>query len=209
MAAAALRTAARHLAAPAALLAASQSRCNEHDERLANLKAEVMLLRGENARLRRALDGGSLDVEALRLRIADFARERDWDQFHTPRNILLAPVWNSIGRAARNRHRHADAKNQIWFPHRLALVGEVGELAECFQWKGEVARNLPEFSEPEKIHVGEELADVLIYTVRLADVCGIALDDCVPRKIAMNARKYPADKARGRSDKYTAYSAKS
>ena len=67
----------------------------------------------------------------------------------------------------------------------------------------------PGFSEPERTHVGEELADVLIYTVRLADVCGIALDDCVPRKIAMNARKYPADKARGRSDKYTAYRAKS
>ena len=91
----------------------------------------------------------------------------------------------------------------------MALVGEVGELAECFQWKGEVARGLPEFSGSERTHVGEELADVLIYTVRLADVCGIALDDCVPRKIAMNARKYPADKARGRSDKYTAYSAKS
>ena len=149
--------------------------CNEHDERLANLKAEVALLRGENARLRRALDGDRLDVEALRLRIADFAKERDWDQFHTPRNILLA------------------------------LVGEVGELAECFQWKGEVARNLPAFSEPEKIHVGEELADVLIYTVRLADVCGISLTDCVPRKVAMNARKYPADRAFGRSDKYTAY----
>ena len=102
------------------------------------------------------------------------------------------------------------AKNQIWFPHRLALVGEVGELAECFQWKSEVARNLPEFSEPEKIHVGEELADVLIYTVRLADVCGISLNDCVPRKVALNARKYPADRARGRADKYTAYtSAKS
>ena len=96
MAAAALRTAARHLAAPAALLAASQSsRCNEHDERLANLKAEVALLRGENARLRRALDGDRLDVEALRLRIAAFAKERDWDQFHTPRNILLAPVHKS------------------------------------------------------------------------------------------------------------------
>ena len=185
MAAAALRTAARHLAAPAALCGALASppqrpRCNEHDERLANLKAEVMLLRGENARLRRALDGGGLDVEALRRRIADFAKERDWDQFHTPRNILLA------------------------------LVGEVGELAECFQWKGEVERDLPAFSEPEKIHVGEELADVLIYTVRLADVCGISLTDCVPRKVAMNAKKYPADRARGRSDKYTAYtSAKS
>ena len=117
------------------------------------------MLRGENARLRRALDGDGLDVEALRLRIADFAKERDWDQFHTPRNILLA------------------------------LVGEVGELAECFQWKGEVARNLPEFSDNERTHVGEELADVLIYTVRLADVCGISLNDCVPRKVALNARK--------------------
>ena len=126
MAAAALRTAARHLAAPAALLAASQSsRCNEHDERLANLKAEVALLRGENARLRRALDGDGLDVEALRLRIADFAKERDWDQFHTPRNILLA------------------------------LVGEVGELAECFQWKGEVQNGLPGFEEGERAHVGQ------------------------------------------------------
>ena len=182
MAAAALRSAARHLAAPAAVCGALASisplqrpSCNEHDERLANLKAEVALLRGENARLRRALDGGGLDVEALRLRIADFAKERDWDQFHTPRNILLA------------------------------LVGEVGELAECFQWKGEVERDLPAFSEPEKIHVGEELADVLIYTVRLADVCGISLNDCVPRKVAMNAKKYPADRAFGRSDKYTAY----
>ena len=100
MAAATLRTAARHLAAPAALCGALASppqrpRCNEHDERLANLKAEVALLRGENARLRRALDGDRLDVEALRLRIADFAKERDWDQFHTPRNILLAPVHKS------------------------------------------------------------------------------------------------------------------
>jgi len=100
MACAALR-AARHLAAPvvcgalASIAPPQQTSCNEHDERLANLKAEVMLLRGENARLRRALDGDSLDVEALRLRIADFAKERDWDQFHTPRNILLAPAWKS------------------------------------------------------------------------------------------------------------------
>jgi len=207
MAAAALRTAARHLAAPAALLAASQSsRCNEHDERLANLKAEVALLRGENARLRRALDGGGLDVEALRLRIADFAKERDWDQFHTPRNILLAPVHKSTDTpSSRRRVDGVRTCRKIWFPHRLALVGEVGELAECFQWKSEVARGLPGFSEPEKIHVGEELADVLIYTVRLADVCGISLGDCVPRKVAVNAKKYPADRARGRSDKYTAY----
>jgi len=117
-------------------------------------------------------DLGLVDLEG---RVAAFAAERDWDQFHTPRNILLA------------------------------LCGEVGELAECFQWKGEVARGLPGFSEAEKAHVGEELADVLIYTVRLAHVCGIRLDECVPRKMVRNAQKYPADKARGRADKYTAY----
>ena len=115
MAAAALRTAAKYLAAPAGLLAASQSRCNEHDERLANLKAEVALLRGENARLRRALDGDSLDVEALRLRIADFARERDWDQFHTPRNILLAPVHKSTDTPSSRRRVDGVA---MLVPHR-------------------------------------------------------------------------------------------
>ena len=184
MASATLRTAARaaaHLAAPAALcaLAASQrSRCNAHDDTHAHLKAEIALLRGENTRLRRSLTGEDLGLDALRGSIADFAKERDWDQFHTPRNILLA------------------------------LVGEVGEAAECFQWKGEVERGLPKFTEAEKTHVGEELADVLIYTVRLADVCGISLVGCVPRKIEMNARKYPADQARARSEKYTAYVSK-
>ena len=125
MAAAALRTAARHLAAPAAVCGAlasiappQRTSCNEHDERLANLKAEVALLRGENARLRRALDGDRLDVEALRLRIADFARERDWDQFHTPRNILLAPVHKSTDTPSSRRRVdgvEVDAKNQFGF----------------------------------------------------------------------------------------------
>ncbi|KAH8045087.1 hypothetical protein JL722_14398 [Aureococcus anophagefferens] len=97
------------------------------------------------------------------------------DQFHTPRNILTA------------------------------MVGEVGELAECFQWKGEVARGLPEFSAKEKVHVGEEMSDVFVYLVRLADVCGVDLESAITRKIDLNAKKYPADKARGSSAKYTAY----
>ncbi len=62
-------------------------------------------------------------LQSLRERQAAFARARDWDQFHTPRNILLA------------------------------LTGEVGELAEIFQWKGEVKRGLPEFSAAEKVRV--------------------------------------------------------
>jgi dCTP diphosphatase len=115
-------------------------------------------------------------LQQIRARQREFAAARDWDQFHTPRNLLLA------------------------------LVGEVGELAEIFQWRGEKASvGLPEFSEAEKHHVGEELSDVLLYLIRLADVCGIDLSEAVLAKIARNAAKYPADKARGSSAKYTAY----
>uniref|UniRef100_A0A803LTG7 dCTP pyrophosphatase 1 n=1 Tax=Chenopodium quinoa TaxID=63459 RepID=A0A803LTG7_CHEQI len=75
----------------------------------------------------------SVSLEDLKLKMADFAKERDWDQFHSPRNLLLA------------------------------LVGEVGELSEIFQWKGEVPRGLPGWKEEEKQHLGEELSDVLLY----------------------------------------------
>ena len=96
-------------------------------------------------------------------------------QFHQPRNLLLA------------------------------LVGEVGELSEIFQWKGEVAPGLPDFSREERIHVGEELSDCLLYLVRLADVCGINISQAVSDKIAKNAAKYPAELCRGSAEKYTAY----
>ncbi len=104
-----------------------------------------------------------------------FSADRNWDQFHTPRNLLLA------------------------------LTGEVGELAEIFQWRGEVAPGLPEFTFEDKMHVGEELSDVLLYLVRLADRCGIDLAEAVTKKLEKNAAKYPAEACKGKSDKYTAY----
>ncbi|OMO55672.1 NTP pyrophosphohydrolase MazG, putative catalytic core [Corchorus capsularis] len=94
--------------------------------------------------------------------MANFAKERDWDQFHSPRNLLLA------------------------------LVGEVGELSEIFQWKGEVPKGLPDWKEEEKVHLGEELSDVLLYLVRLSDICGIDLGKAALRKVELNAIKYPA-----------------
>lgn len=114
----------------------------------------------------------------------------------------ISNIFSKFGSGPTDTHRFHTPRNIL-----CALVGEVGELAECFQWKGEVARGLPDFPEKEKVHIGEELADVLIYTVRLAHVCDIPLETCIPRKMAMNGAKYPADKARGRSDKYTAYQA--
>lgn len=116
----------------------------------------------------------TMTFESLRKRIANFADERDWNQFHTPRNLLLA------------------------------LNGEVGELCEIFQWKGEV-KNTADWTAREKEHLGEEISDVLIYLVRLADKCDVNLPAALNDKIAKNARKYPADMVRGSSKKYNEY----
>ncbi|OWF48922.1 dCTP pyrophosphatase 1-like isoform X2 [Mizuhopecten yessoensis] len=114
-------------------------------------------------------------LEKIRELQSIFARERNWEQFHTPRNILLA------------------------------LVGEVGELAEIFQWKGEVKEGLSDFTDKERIHVGHEMSDVLLYLVRLADRCHIDLPSVVLKKMEQNRQKYPADIVYGKSDKYTEY----
>ena len=108
-------------------------------------------------------------AQALR----EFARERDWEQFHTPKNLAMA------------------------------LIVETAELVEHFQWL------TPEQSlqlDDEKLEeVRQELADNLIYLTRLADVLGIDLVDAAFRKIAINAAKYPANKARGSSARAAAY----
>ncbi|KAI7984256.1 dCTP pyrophosphatase 1 [Camellia lanceoleosa] len=103
----------------------------------------------------------SVTLDLLKNKMADFAKERDWDRFHSPRNLLLA------------------------------LVGEVGELSEIFQWKGEVPKGLPDWKEEEKVHLGEELSDVLLYLVRLSDICGVDLGKAALRKVELNALKYP------------------
>eukprot|EP00736_Rhodelphis_marinus_P006279 Rmarinus@m.16241 len=116
-----------------------------------------------------------LSLEDVRQSMASFANARDWNQYHTPRNILLA------------------------------LVGEIGELSELFQWRGECKPGLPDWSEQEKIHLGQELADCLLYLVRLSDRCGVDLSEAVVEKMRHNERKYPVDQCRGSSKKYTCY----
>ncbi|CAM8914909.1 unnamed protein product [Rhodiola kirilowii] len=116
-----------------------------------------------------------ITLQLLTDKMADFAKERDWDKFHSPRNLLLA------------------------------LVGEVGELSEIFQWKGEVGRGLPDWDEAEKQHLGEELSDVLLYLVRLSDICGIDLGKAALRKMDLNAQKYPVNICRGSSKKHSQY----
>jgi NTP pyrophosphatase (non-canonical NTP hydrolase) len=109
-------------------------------------------------------------LEALRERIVQFADERDWDQFHNPKNLAMA------------------------------LSGEAAELMEHFQWLTfEQAASL---SPATKEEVALEAADVLLYLLRLCDKCGIDLAAAADAKLAINARKYPADKARGQMTKY-------
>jgi dCTP diphosphatase len=111
------------------------------------------------------------ELEKLREQLRAFAAERDWDQFHSPKNLAMA------------------------------MSVEAAELLEHFQWlTEEQSRRLP----PDALAaVNEEAADILLYLIRISDKLGIDLIAAANKKIALNARKYPADKARGTSKKYT------
>jgi len=112
-------------------------------------------------------------LDDLQKRLRQFARDRDWEQFHAPKNLAMA------------------------------LAVEAGELMEHYQWMSEAQS---EQLDPEKLEtVGFEVADVFIFTVRLAGRMGIDLASLVDRKIKLNEQKYPVDKVRGSSKKYTEY----
>ena len=83
---------------------------------------------------------------------------------------------------------------------------EVGELSELFQWKGEVQPGLPGWSDKDRTHLGEEMSDVLLYLIRLADRCEIDLALAAREKLKKNAAKYPASRVYGSSKKYNEYS---
>jgi len=110
---------------------------------------------------------GVSDLIELRDRMREFTAERDWARFHDPKSLILA------------------------------LTGEVGELAELFQWlpADEAVRRAA--AEPLRTRVGEELADVLVYLVRLADVLDVDLVGAARDKIAAAARRYPAESHHG------------
>ena len=110
------------------------------------------------------------DLEILRDKMRAFIAERDWGQFHSPKNLAMA------------------------------LSVESSELVEIFQWlTEEQSRAL----DPQtKAAAGEEIADVLLYLVRIADQLGIDLVAEAHRKLEKNAEKYPVEKSRGTSKKY-------
>lgn len=113
------------------------------------------------------------DLLLLRDKLRDFARARDWDQFHTPKNLSMA------------------------------LMVEVAELMEHFQWL--TAEQSGELNVESKAAVADELADVLLYLVRLSDKLGVDLLQAALHKLDKNAVKYPADTVRGSARKYNEY----
>ncbi len=113
------------------------------------------------------------ELKQLKQRLRDFAKARDWDQFHSPKNLSMA------------------------------LIAEAAELVEHFQWLTEQQSN--ELTSDKLLEVEQEIADIQIYLIRIADKLGINVLDAVQKKIALNEVKYPADKVRGSSKKYTEY----
>jgi NTP pyrophosphatase (non-canonical NTP hydrolase) len=109
----------------------------------------------------------------LQRRLAEFAAARDWDRFHSPKNLAMA------------------------------LSVEAAELVEELQWLTEEQSRALEPERHERVRL--EAADVLIYLLRLADKLGLDLLRAADDKIALNERKYPADRVRGDSRKYTEY----
>jgi dCTP diphosphatase len=112
-------------------------------------------------------------IASLQARIQTFSEERDWDQFHTPKNLIMA------------------------------ATAEMGELAEVLQWKNdeEAAEFLK--SEYGRERISEEIADVAIYLIRLCQKLDLNFIEILSIKISQNEMKYPVDKSKGSAKKYT------
>lgn len=117
----------------------------------------------------------SLTFYELNRRLAEFARVRDWEQFHSPKNLSMA------------------------------LIAETAELVEHFQWLSQSdSESLP----AEKLEeVRMELADIQIYLMRIAERLGVDLLAAAEEKMAVNERRYPVDKVKGRARRASEYQA--
>lgn len=118
-----------------------------------------------------------MDFSTLQNQLRAFAQERDWEKFHTPKNLVMA------------------------------LAGEVGELTELFQWlTPDESKDV--MGSSQKGNVSDELADVLVYCLRICDVLKIDPYQAIQNKMKKNAAKYPVHLAKGSAAKYTEYEKK-
>ncbi len=113
------------------------------------------------------------EFDRIRRKVREFVIAREWDQFHSPKNLSMA------------------------------LIVEAAELVEHFQWLSEAQSNNLQPTQLAQIEL--ELADIQIYLISMAEKLQLDLVAAVDRKLALNAQKYPVEKARGNSLKYTEY----
>ena len=119
------------------------------------------------------LNDSATTLAELKTRVLAFVRERDWEQFHSPKNLSMA------------------------------LAAESGELMEHFLWATPDQSSAIARDPAKRAKIADELADVVIYALEFANMTGIDVAAAIEAKMAANAKKYPVEKARGRSDKYT------
>ncbi len=119
------------------------------------------------------LTDATATVAGLRERVLAFARERDWEQFHSPKHLSMA------------------------------LAAEAGELMEHFLWTESKDSATPLADPAKREKIEDEIADVVIYALEFANIGGIDLAKAIGAKLAKNAAKYPVEKARGSAKKYT------
>jgi NTP pyrophosphatase (non-canonical NTP hydrolase) len=112
-------------------------------------------------------------VADLKSRVLAFVHERDWEQFHAPKNLSMA------------------------------LAAEAGELMEHFLWATPDQSRAIVADPAKRAKIADELADVVIYALEFANATQLDVAAAIEAKMAANAKKYPVEKARGRSEKYT------
>jgi dCTP diphosphatase len=119
------------------------------------------------------LTDAATTIAELKTRLLAFVRERDWEQFHSPKNLSMA------------------------------LAAESGELMEHFLWSTPEQSQAIAADPARRGKIADELADVVIYALEFANITGLDVAAAIEAKMATNAKKYPVEKARGRADKYT------
>ncbi len=117
-----------------------------------------------------------VDIDAVKNLLRHFSQQRDWDKFHHPKNLAMS------------------------------LAAEAGELLDIFRWLTETESKALSKNVSAKQQVAQELADVLLNAIRLADLMDINLAKAIDEKLVTNAEKYPVDRVKGSAKKYDQYS---
>jgi dCTP diphosphatase len=118
------------------------------------------------------LTDSNTTVAELKTRVLDFVQERDWEQFHSPKNLSMA------------------------------LAAEAGELMEHFLWATPEQSKAIAADPVKRQKIADELADVIVYALEFANATGLDVAASIEAKMIANAKKYPVEKAKGRSEKY-------